>query len=44
MLASRLIIISGKPKSVVLPELYSMLNLHLVRANATAILSKFIEL
>eukprot|EP00731_Ephydatia_muelleri_P031285 Em0022g799a len=29
MLASRLAIISGKPKSVVLPELYSMLNLHL---------------
>ncbi|KAL5510209.1 hypothetical protein EMCRGX_G005717 [Ephydatia muelleri] len=50
MLASRLAIISGKPKSVVLFELYSRLNLHLVRANATAILSrwlpslKFIEL
>eukprot|EP00731_Ephydatia_muelleri_P009839 Em0005g425a len=40
MLASRLAIISGKPKSVVLSELYSRLNLHLVRANATAILSR----
>ena len=39
MLASRLAIISGKPKSVVLSDLYSRLNLHLVRANATAILS-----
>eukprot|EP00731_Ephydatia_muelleri_P021859 Em0014g450a len=36
MLASCLAIISGKPKSVVL---YSRLNLHLVRANATATLS-----
>eukprot|EP00731_Ephydatia_muelleri_P009826 Em0005g412a len=40
MLASRLAIISGKPKSVVLSELKSRLNLHLVRANATAILSR----
>ena len=42
MLASRLAIISGKPKSVVLSELYSRLNLHLVRANATAILSRWL--
>ena len=31
MLASRLAIISGKPKSVVLSDLYSRLNLYLVR-------------
>ena len=37
MLASRLAIISGKTKSAVLSELYSRLNLHLVRANATAL-------
>ena len=42
MLASRLAIISGKPKSVVLSDLYSRLNLHLVRANATAILSRWL--
>ena len=42
MLASRLAIISGKPKSVELSELYSRLNLHLVRANATAILSTWL--
>ena len=42
MLASRVAIISGKPKSVVLSELYSRLNLHLVRANATAILSRWL--
>ena len=42
MLASRLAIISGKPKSVVLSELYNKLNLHLVRANATAILSRWL--
>ena len=42
MLASRLAIISGKPKSVVLSELFSRLNLHLVRANATAILSRWL--
>ena len=35
-----LAIISGKTKSAVLCELYSRLNLHLVRANATAILSR----
>ena len=40
MLASRLARISGKTKSAVLSELYSRLNLHLVRANATAILSR----
>ena len=37
-----LAIISGKPKSVVLSDLYSRLNLHLVRANATAILSRWL--
>ena len=42
MLDSRLAITSGKTKSAVLSELYSRLNLHLVRANATAILSKWL--
>ena len=42
MLASRLAIISGKPKSVVLSDLYSRLNLYLVRANATSILSRWL--
>ena len=42
MLASRLAITSGKTKSAVLSELYSRLNLHLVRANATAILSRWL--
>ena len=42
MLASRLAIISGYTKSAVLSELYSRLNLHLVRANATANLSRWL--
>ena len=42
MLASRLVITSGKTKSAVLSELYSRLNLHLVSANATAILSRWL--
>ena len=43
MLASRLAITSGKTKSAVLSELYSRLNLHMVRANATAILSRWLK-
>ena len=42
MLATRLAIISGKLKSVVLSDLYSRLNLHLLRTNATAILSRWL--
>ena len=38
-LALRLTTCSSKAKSVVLTELYGRLNLHLVRANAIAILS-----
>ena len=41
-LASHLAVTSGKTKSAVLSELYSMLNLHLVRANVTAILSRWL--
>ena len=36
----RLAISTCKPKSVVLNDIYSRLNVHLVRASATAILSK----
>ena len=42
-LASRLATCSSKTKSVVLTELYGRLNLHLVRANAIAILSRSIR-
>ena len=42
-LASRLATCSSKTKSVVLTELYGRLNLHLVRANAIAILSRSIS-
>ena len=38
-LASRLATSSSRSKSVVLSELYGRVNLHLVRANAVAILS-----
>eukprot|EP00731_Ephydatia_muelleri_P025603 Em0017g686a len=41
-LASRLATCSSKAKSVVLTELYRRLNLHLVRANAIAILARSI--
>ena len=41
-LVSRLPTCSSKAKSVVLTELYSRLNLHLVRANAIAILARSI--
>ena len=40
MLASRLASSSSRPKSRVLSELYGRLNLHLVRANVRAILSR----
>ena len=40
MLASRLATSSSRPKSRVLSELYGRLNLHLVRANVRAILSR----
>ena len=39
-LASRLATCLSKTKSVVLTELYGRLNLHLVRANAIAILAR----
>ena len=39
-LASRIATSVGKPKSVVLHDLYGRLNMHIVRANATAILSR----
>ncbi|KAL5476065.1 hypothetical protein EMCRGX_G025967 [Ephydatia muelleri] len=39
-IASRLTISTGKPKSVVLSDIYGQLNVHLVRANARAILSR----
>ena len=42
MLASHLAIISCKTKSAVLSELFSRFNLHLVRVNATAILSRWL--
>ena len=42
-LASRLATCSSKTKSVVLTKLYGRLNLHLVRANAIAILSRSIS-
>ena len=38
--ASRLATSMCRPKSIVLNEIYGRLNLHLVRANATAILSR----
>ena len=41
-LASQLAICSSKAKSVVLTDLYGRLNLHLVRANAIAILARSI--
>ena len=41
-LASRLATLTCRPKSVVLRDIYGRLNLHLVRANATAILSRCI--
>ena len=44
MLASCLAIILGKTKLAVLSELFSRLNLHLVRVNVTAILSKWLQL
>ena len=40
-LASRLAIISSRPKSAVLSELYGRLNLNLVRAIMRAIMSRF---
>ena len=39
-LASRLATLTCRPKSTVLGDLYGRLNLHLVRANATAILTR----
>ena len=39
-LASRLATCSSKAQSVVLTELYGCLNLHLVRANVIAIISR----
>ena len=39
-LASRLATSSNKTKAVVLADLYGRLNLNLVRANATAMLSR----
>ena len=41
-LASRLATLTYRPKSAVLRDIYGRLNLHLVRANATAILSRCI--
>ena len=41
-LASRLATLTCRPKSAVLRDIYGRLNLHLVRANATAILSRCI--
>ena len=43
-LASRIATSVGKSKSVVLHDIYGRLNMHIVRANATAILSRFIPL
>ena len=40
MLDSRLATTSSRPKSMVLSELYGWLNLHLVRANVSAILCR----
>ena len=42
-LASRLATCSSKAKSVILTDLYGRLNLHLVRANAIAILACSID-
>ena len=39
-LASRIATLTCRPKSVVLSDIYGRLNLHLVRANATAILTR----
>ena len=39
-LASRLATLTCRPKSTVLGDFYGRLNLHLVRANATAILTR----
>ena len=41
-LASRLATLTCRPKSTVLRDIYGRLNLHLVRANATAILTRCI--
>ena len=38
--ASRIATLTCRPKSVVLSDIYGRLNLHLVRANATAILTR----
>ena len=43
-LASRMATSVGKSKSVVLHEIYGRLNMHIVRANSTAILSRGIPL
>ena len=43
-LASRMATSVGKSKSVVLHEIYGRLNMHIVRANSTAILSRDIPL
>ena len=39
-LASRLATLTCRPKSTILGDFYGRLNLHLVRANATAILTR----
>ena len=41
-LASRLATLTCRPKSAVLRDIYGRLNLHLLRANATAILTRCI--
>ena len=42
-LASRLATLTCRPKSVVLNDIYGRLNLHLVRANGTEILSRCVQ-
>ena len=42
-LVSRLATLTCRPKSMILSDIYGRLNLHLVRANATAILTRCVQ-
>ena len=44
IIASRIATLSNKPKSVTMNDIYGCLNLQLVRANATSILTRLISL